>query len=211
MRRDSTRCCRTFSSSWRINSNFGMQQLGNLYPPLGDVWAMLGAQESTNVGRAFEGIIRKRICGDGSLSSLMWFYPGLHRSGRPASAGINCKALTPPKYRRNLHYPDFVISEVSPRVIGERKGDRAILVGDIKLSGNSLYNQYIKGNKADQFHAITRFAGQYTYTRTAAFLTAFSGQRSKLAQVRVLLVGESLKEGVVAFVIAAKRNKNYFK
>ena len=86
------------------------------------------------------------------------------------------------------------------------------MIGDVKLSGNSLYRQYVKKgpqNKVGQFHAITRYAGQHTYTRTAVFLTAFSGNESKLKQVRVLLAGDALKDGVVAVVVAAHKNKGY--
>ena len=52
-------------------------------------------------------------------------------------------------------------------------------------------------------------AGQHTHTRIAVFLTDFSGNRSKLSQVRVMLAGDSLKDGVVAVVIAAYKNKGY--
>jgi hypothetical protein len=119
--------------------------------------------------------------------------------------------LSFPKSLKNRFYPDFILGDVSPIDATGEKG-KSILIGDIIITGNSLYNQYVKEgrrNKLGQFEAITRYAAKHTYTHTAVFLTAFTGNRSKLKQVSRLLARDGLTEGVAVFVISAQKNKKY--
>jgi len=45
--------------------------------------------------------------------------------------------------------------------------------------------------------------------RTAVFLTVFTGQKSKLRQVQILLSGDGLKQGVAVVIVAAYKNKGF--
>ena len=189
-----------------------VNQLGELYPPLGSIWKALRENKVAQAGRNFEDVFKKMICGaigaDGPIVSMLWFYPGLNAEGEAKTPGLNCPNLSLPGFALNRFYPDFVLSEVNPTKTPNE--GRSIFIGDFKLSGNSLYKQYVKpGKHRAQFDAITRYAGTRTYTRTAVFLSVFSGQRSKLRQVQALLGGDGLKKGVVVIVIAAKTNKNF--
>jgi RHS repeat-associated protein len=193
-----------------------MTQLGDLYPPLGSVFDALHNNKVAQAGRNFEAVFKEMVCGaigaDGPLSSMLWFYPGIKpETGQADFAGFNCPNLSMPKPEPGLRYPDFILSEVSPKEASRQNATgKSIFVGDFKLSGNSLYKQYVEpGTHRAQFDAVTRYAGQHTYTHTAVFLTVFTGQQSKLRQVQALLGGDALKEGVVAIVIAVKKNKNF--
>lgn len=118
--------------------------------------------------------------------------------------GFNCPNLKQPKFEKDWSYPDFIISENDPRE------GKSIVVGDVKISGNSLYSQYVKpGTRRGQFNAITAYAANNAYSRTAVFLTVFTGQKSKVMQVRALLVGEGLRQGVAVVVVAAIKNKGF--
>jgi len=196
-------------------SRVTLEQLGNLYPPLGEVWKALKSGDLAQAGRNFEAAFKKKICGaigaEGPITRTLWFYPGIRPNGDAVSPGLNCPNLSAPRYSAGNSYPDFVLSEVSPTEASKLgASDKSILIGDFKLSGNGLYRQYVEpGNKREQFDAITRFAGRHTYTHTAVFLTVFTGQKSKLTQVRLLLAGDGLKKGVAVVVIAAFKNRGF--
>jgi RHS repeat-associated protein len=196
-----------------------VDQLGDLYPPLGTVWAALKDNNVAQAGRNFESVFKQMVCGaigaDGPLSSMLWFYPGLKANGEAETPGLNCPRLSPPGFATDRFYPDFVLSEVSPTEASRTDPPgKSIFIGDFKLSGNSLYNQYVRSgpqNKREQFDAITRYARQHSYTHTAVFLTVFSGNKSKLKKVQASLGGDGLKQGVVVVVIAARKNGNFEK
>jgi RHS repeat-associated protein len=199
-------------------SNVIINQLGDIYPPLGEMWKALKSGDLAQAGRNFESAFKKQICGaigaDGPVVRLLWFYPGIRpENGNVDFAGLNCPNLSAPKLVAGLRYPDFLLSEVPPTdTTGTRASGKSIVIGDVKLSGNSLYYQYVKSgpqNKRDQFDAITRYARQGTYSRTAVFLTVFTGQKSKLQQVQMLLCGDGLKEGLAVVVVAAFKNKGF--
>jgi RHS repeat-associated protein len=195
-------------------SHMVLNQLGNIYPPLGAVWESLKSGKLANAGRAFENAFKKQVCGaigaDGPITKLLWFYPGINDKGQADSPGLNCPKLSMPKFEANNSYPDFIISEVAPDKTPD--AGRAVTIGDFKISGNSLYNQYVKSgpqNKREQFDRITAYAGRSTYSRTAVFLTLFSGQQSKLRHVALSLGEDGLRKGVVVIVVAAKKNRNF--
>jgi len=192
-----------------------MSQLGDLYPPLGSVWDALHDNEVAQAGRNFEAVFKKMVCGaigaDGPLSSMLWFYPEIKANGDATRNGLNCPNISAPGFDANRFYPDFILSEVSPKETSKLGASgKSIFIGDFKLSGNSLYKQYVEpGRHRAQFDAITRYAGRHTYTRTAVFLTVFTGQKKNLRQVQALLGGDGLKKGVVVIVIAAEKNRNF--
>jgi hypothetical protein len=41
------------------------------------------------------------------------------------------------------------------------------------------------------------------------FLTVFTGQKSKLRQVQILLSGDGLKQGVAVVIVAAYKNQGF--
>jgi RHS repeat-associated protein len=198
-------------------SNVVLNELGEIYPPLGEVWKTLKSGDFAQAGRNFEAAFKKKVCGaiaaDGPITKLIWFYPGIRPgTGNAEFAGFNCPNLSFPKPETGLSYPDFVLSEVSPTEASKSgASELSIVIGDVKLSGNSLYKQYVSpGNRRDQFDAITRYAGRHTYTHTAVFLTVFTGQKSKLRQVQILLGEDGLKKGVVVVIVAAKKNRAFY-
>jgi len=198
-------------------SNVLLNELGEIYPPLGEVWKAIKSGDFAQAGRNFEAAFKKKVCGaigaDGPITKLIWFYPGIKpATGDAEFDGFNCPNLSFPKPETGLRYPDFVLSEVSPTEASKRgASELSIVIGDVKLSGNSLYKQYVSpGDKRDQFDAITRFAGQHTYSHTAVFLTVFTGQKSKLRHVQILLGEDGLKKGVAVVIVAAKKNKAFY-
>lgn len=177
-------------------------QLANLFPPVkGFIQTLRDTGKAADVGRNFEATIKQRICGiigaDNKAVSMLLFLPEIDEQGDCHWGGENCPNLSVPQFLPKMHYPDFCISE------GDPKTSTAILIGDIKLSGNSLYNSYVKYKKTGQFSAIVKYADRHTETHVAVFLTIWKGTPSKLAQVRALMGLQGLENGTLVLVISA--------
>ena len=197
-------------------SEFTLNQLKAIYPPLDSIMNQFKADLSQGVGQYFEQQIMNKVCGglqDNPVVQSIWFKPQLNNEGSPMGDGFNCRQLPSYKIEKGHFYPDFIISSYPPTDTQKGQDQKlAMLVGDIKLSGNSLYNQYVKPgerNKVGQFNAIASYASDSTYTKASVFIAAFTGQRWKLRQVGQLLGREGLKKGTLAFVIALAKNRNY--
>ena len=137
-------------------------------------------------------------------------YPGIDPdTGNAHFSGIHCP-LSGVAFDAGLRYPDFIIGDSDPR----GPGVNSWFVGDVKLSGNSLYNQYYKtrndpNGKIRQFDAMVNYAGRHTHTGMVLFLTFFSGNKSQLNDVSSLLRRRGVQKGVLVFVFAATNNKGF--
>jgi hypothetical protein len=98
---------------------------------------------------------------------------------------------------------------VRPTETGEKGAGSSVFIGDLKLSGNSLYDQYVLGKKQTQFDALVNYASKHTYTRSVVFITVFSGERGKISQVSRLLRKKGLEKGVLLFIFYGVKNKNF--
>lgn len=199
-------------------SQITMKLARQMFPAVDEIFNVLGRNPGTLLEEHIKGFLCQNV--PGNILNWVAFYPGIDQQGNAHSDGVKCNPQTRaapnnPFPVGGLSYPDFILGEASPKEISSpfyKGGDKSILIGDIKLSGNSLYNQYVvqgPNNKASQFHAMTRYCGRHTYTRVTIFLTLFSGELSKMRQVSTLLMRDSLKDGVLVFVVAAIENKNY--
>lgn len=84
--------------------------------------------------------------------------------------------------------------------------DKSALIAELKLSGNSLYLQYVKpGNKEAQLDAILNYCQRFTSTQTTIFFTVFGGDRANLDEVRALILSKGLKKHTLAFLISARK------
>lgn len=97
--------------------------------------------------------------------------------------------------------PDFILSSVPPTET--RRGNKALLIGDFKLSGNSLYSQDVEpGNKQTQFSAIANFTAKNTELRIALFITVTKGNKGNFAQVPKKMIDAGLKKGTLFIVVS---------
>jgi RHS repeat-associated protein len=147
-----------------------------------------GSRNRSNAGFDFERIIQDKVC-DTILGSFqqysrsLWLEPRVSSTGTPESDGFNCGD---PRRPDNDFYfalgrrtgiwtprPDFIIKNGGPRTTDHARSSRfpkAYLIGDIKLTGNALYNKIGSG----QWNAImgyAKYGNNHQYTPIALFIT----------------------------------------
>jgi RHS repeat-associated protein len=188
--------------------------LAQLYPGADDLISLLfeGA-DAFSAGIKFEHEVVGRVCKliPANITEYIAFGPAIRVNGDAIDDGIKCPARKLPTAGvKDVARPDFVFGEDPPTLVSSGRGDKSVFIGDLKLSGNSLYKQYVKpGGKRTQFKALVNYADKHTYTRIVLFLTVFSGERGNLSRVSKALQREGLRQGVVLVVFSAIKNKNY--
>jgi RHS repeat-associated protein len=200
-----------------IVDSFGhatLKVLGHFYPGADKLIGIF--QEGADVfasGVNHENQVLGRLCKvlPTDIASYLYLETPIRANGEATEDGYHC-----PPTGTNLGFPgkgiarpDFVFGDTPPTKTRKNGGPKSIFIGDLKLSGNSLYNQYVEGNKQTQFNALVNYANQRTYTRSVVFITVFSGERSKITKVNALLRKKGLEKGVMLFIFSAVKNKNY--
>jgi len=195
-------------------SRVAVRTISAIFPGVGDlIEAISGEGDAITKGITLEQHVLNRFCGvvndkAGNIMRYVYLYPGIRpETGDAEFSGIHCPLAGVPKLE-GLVYPDFVIGEDDPR----GRGRNSWFIGDVKLSGNSLYNQYVvegKRNKFSQFQGIVNYAAEHTHTRMAVFMAFFSGDRGKLSSVGRLMMRDGVKKGVIVFVFAVSKNKGF--
>lgn len=188
--------------------------LDAFFPSAGDLFG--GILQGKNPGTVLEEELKGKLCGmlpGSAIINYLSFYPGIKVDGTAVSDGIKCPGKMDFFPQLDTYYPDFILGEGSPKELSSpqtESKDKSVLVGDVKLSGNSLYKQYVLNQKKrGQLYAITGYARKHTYTHVALFLTFFSGERKNMQQVGALIRDAGASNGVLIFVVSAKKNKNY--
>lgn len=156
-------------------------------------------------GRSFESLIANGICGVlGSvvpqyILDSMWFGPRILPTGHPVTDGISCspdgELIDIPGGAPGQPAPDFVVKSSPPT---ERR-PRAWVVGDFKLSVNTLYDDYISpGTSRNQWLAIANYARKYGY-RIGLFI-AYKELNSEGRAVFEKLLKEGAGRGVILVI-----------
>lgn len=177
--------------------------------------AVVNGYQVTQVRRASENTVQETYGHDGGGRVTSVNRPGLNATLTYNSTewdGFHCPVLSAPRLVEGRHYPDFIVGEHGPSLMSQGIApEQSLLVGDVKLLGNSLYNQYVSpGDQKDQLNAILGYAKSRTTLRSAVFITFSTGERSKMAQLHLKVSKGAMKEGVLAFVVSFhKPNKHY--
>lgn len=159
-------------------------------------------------GNRFEQEIREMICDrilPSSLREIVWFEPGVTAAGDVTSNGLNCGDGG--RRGGSETRPDFILSGTEPLDLRKR-GLKAYLIGEVKLSLKSFYNAYRHdgGRQRSQFNAIIQFAKKRVYSRTAVFLALYNGGKQSSQhqrQLSQLLSREAVSEGVIPVMVSA--------
>ncbi|HAB15772.1 MAG TPA: RHS repeat-associated core domain-containing protein [Verrucomicrobiota bacterium] len=186
-------------------SRAAVRSISALFPGMGDlVEVMAGGDKSFTKGVKLEEHVLGAFCESvneraGNIMRNIYMYPGIDpETGDARFPGVHCPMKGVP-HQEGLIYPDFIFGQNDPT----GPGLNSWLIGEVKLSGNSLYNQYHgktgAGDKFSQFQGIINYAGKHTHTRTAVFVTFFSGNRGKLSAVGRLMQRDSIQKGVIFF------------
>jgi hypothetical protein len=132
---------------------------------------------------------------------------GVKPDGTPEDDGLHCPIGAFPTIKTGVRRVDLVIGDYAPFTEVGKNNQKSILTAELKLSGNSLYNQYVIGDKKPQLDAILNYTDLHTVTHVAVFFTVFSGTQANLAQVRALIAKKGLNDHDLAIVISARKNK----
>jgi hypothetical protein len=100
-----------------------------------------------------------------------------------------------------ISHPDYIINRMDPSI---ENLERTWLIGDISLSGNTLYDKYVSpGNQQTQWNAITNHAERFGL-RISVFFTFYEGNSGVASALKSKFTKEALKEGTFAFIISLK-------
>jgi hypothetical protein len=188
--------------------NVASAQLGQLSPEFNAVLKTLGAVDVLQAAANLEKKILGELCKVPVVKDVLYIEPSINKKGDAVHNGLNCnehagKAKPESFFRRGQGRPDFILSETPPTKI---KGRSAIVVGEIKLSGNRFYKNYVKpGKKTKQLDAICNFASKHVATDTAVFLTVWRGNKDHWAILRKELLSQTVKKHTLLILISATK------
>jgi len=171
-------------------------------------WAYDGKDEALAAGGAWEDQIMEYVCDDffgNRLPDEFWIGPSMDwRSGRAVNDGINCGDFNAGKSQpivADTKRPDFLVSPIPPSGLHD-SGKRSWLVGDFKLTGATLYRDYVHpGKKREQFEAIINHSVNYG-TRVSLFVTIMPAAGNVQGALHELVRRSALKNGGVTFIIS---------
>jgi RHS repeat-associated protein len=192
-------------------ANVAYQQLELLFPGLSSIRALF-AEGPGKAGEKLESMLGQAVCNrlPTFVRENMWLGPAVARDGDPVSDGLGCTLhfLAPKKGtgKAGVARPDFILSPTGPSDLPFGGYEKAYLIGDIKLSGQQLYSQYIAdgAERTGQGLAIVNFAARHSQTRIVLFLTIYPGNKSDLAKFKTSVFRRALKKGVIIFVLSAR-------
>lgn len=153
-------------------------------------------------GLEFEKIVRKAVCGllDGSAyANYAWFEPQVGAGGKPYTDGFNCGGSFADGFLGKAR-PDYIFSEKAPTKL-RKGGPKGWLIGDFKLSVNTMYRSYVSPAKQkSQFKAITSFAKRYQFAPVVLFVTLFPGKSFQQQKVVLKLASA----GVIPIIVSIR-------
>jgi RHS repeat-associated protein len=169
-------------------------------------------------GIRFENIIARALCdvvGGGSTEGL-WFTPALNEArGQVLQDGVNCNTRNADNFTSNyrgglsingvkVRYPDFLFKRGRPSDLSSRTQ----LVGDVKASISTMYDDYFgknRGKKEGQFNAIVRHS--YTRGNRVSLFVTFWRTKGYAEQIRAnvqekLMQAQSIRRGGWIFIVS---------
>jgi len=188
--------------------NVASEQLGQLSPEFGALMKALRAADVVEAGSNLEKKPLGAVCKVPAVQDSIYIEPSINGKGDATHNGLSCHEYegrrSPASYfKRGNGRPDFILSETPPKEI---TGRNAIAVGEIKLSGNRFYLNYVApGKKKKQLDAICDFASRHVATHTAVFLTIRKGDKGNWEKLGVELLGQGLRKHVLLVLYSATK------
>jgi RHS repeat-associated protein len=174
----------------------------------GEVGKAAGLAGMAKAGQEFEDLLKDHLCSafkaDG-LFSYLWMEPSVSATGDAVSDGFSCsqykkafkagKKLLPivPGKKR----PDFIVKKTPPTDIAHNR--KALLIGDLKLTGSKAYSDYVAGGNPGQFTAIAKYAFKRA-AKVALIVTAWGPTQHQSKALRQKFA----KEGVLVLIVSVR-------
>jgi len=196
------------SSIFNAFINVASQELGQLSPEYG---ALLKALRAADIGEAAEKLEKNllgAVCRVPTVQDSIYIEPSIDGNGDAIHDGLSCheyegKKFPASYFKRGNGRPDFILSTTPPTKV---TGRGAILVGEIKLSANRFYKNYVSpGGKTKQLDAICDFAGKHVETDTAVFLTVWRGDKGNFEILKRKLLEQAVKRHTLLILYSATK------
>ena len=170
---------------------------------------MLREFGSRHAGFRFSKFAEEFLCDELDLPDSIWFEPQVRRAGSIVSNGLTCGSRgsqrTPIGPYPLVPRPDVIISPLPPLDPTGRHSS-AYLIGEIKLSGQSLYRAYLSPkSQGNQLEAILNYARSHTIPRVAVFGTFLKPNQNQANALKINLTREAIQHGVVIFVVSVQK------
>jgi hypothetical protein len=188
--------------------NVATEQLSGLSPEFSALIKQLGVADAVNAGKALEKKLTGVMCNVPEISEVLYIEPSINADGDAVKNGLSCEENKKRKSirgwtKKGAARPDFILSSTPPTQV---TGRGSILVGEIKLSADRLYKNYVQpGGKTKQLDAICKYASKHVETDTAVFLTVMRGNEGNFKQLRRKLVEKGISEHTLLLIYSVKR------
>jgi RHS repeat-associated protein len=164
----------------------------------------LFAEGRSRAGFKFEDMVLGPICDVlGEAGDIFWLGPKVSKGGTVYDNGVNCDGFEErpvgPTGVRGLARPDFIIS-TKPPVERGKYHNQSLVIGDVKLSG--ALHSYLNGRQRTQFDAIVSYSSKYTLSRSALFITVWSGKSKHHKAISKQLEQHARGKGVLFVVLS---------
>ncbi len=146
-------------------------------------------------GLEFGKGVNLALCKVDALEGMVWRDPYISVDGEPKSNGFDCDDLKSPQGNKYPH-PDFVLSSSEPK-----SKQPAYVVGEAKWQATTLRWYFYKPQSKSQWRAITAYAREHTYSKTALFITFARGDKNVFKNVVQQMKKDSAAKGINIVVI----------
>jgi len=177
-----------------------------------NLMSLLDAGDVLNAGIELGNIAGLTFCflfRNSGIEHYVWFEPRiLVQTGRALTSGYNCGITDPDEQRRarqgrirfprgSTVNPDYIISAYPP----SRVGTKDLLIGDFKLSANTLYKEYINNerNKRKQWLGISahaQYENRFQFVPITSFFTLRPTNQARYER----LEQEAVERRVIMFI-----------
>ena len=210
LRQESLNYAKNYIENKIFNSliNVATKQLAQLSPEFDALLNQLGVEDPFKAGVALEKKLVGTLCKVPAVRNVLYIEPSINEDGDAVKNGLTCeenkkRASMKGWQKKGTARPDFILSTTSPEGMA---GRGAMVVGEIKLSANRLYKNYIKpGGRKKQLDAICKFAGKHVETDTAVFLTIMRGNEKNFQAVRTALARKILTDRTLLLIYSVRK------
>ena len=158
-----------------------------------------------SVGNLFGQLAASVICGVIDIPNGFWVVPELTTSGDVVRNGLNCGSLGSDVglTAEGNTRPDFIFTKSGrPPKNADGSHNSAWVIGDFKLSGNTLVKSYIDpGNQRDQWDSIVHYSVNHAM-RASLFISVWPVKQENAGKISDLLVDTGIKEGAVVLLLS---------
>ena len=189
------------NKAYEFASDFLMQTMAKFIPG-GAFLDFVNNRKGWDAGKQLHKDF-KAVFEDFPFADMIWLEPSVDVTGKPRWDGLNVERGGYPNPFLGHSMPDFLV-----KPSGSKPTDmevRGYLVGDIKFSAQTIWNDYFgkkgySGGKNRQWLAITNYARKYQITPVTMFITWNPGTSTLAKKISA----EAFMRGVAVVIVSLR-------